>query len=330
MTDHALLAGTAPNALEQPAGAGLEPRHATPARSYYNLAGSYSVLGFAGRKTLPEPVPPDAYCTVQRPMECLSRPPRLLAAKPLADAAELLHVPVPVHPTDTPLVLPAFSPSEGTRRPVTTCAHSPFRTVAMNDSTLVVESAVAEGKAKPALHPPARNVRVRPAAEIIASPFAANCACVEQLPQCGQTVLPTRRLRNRHASQTRTPPKSNKASSSATLWSEASLEENMLAFFGSQDGAMGLAASLSLGADHNAPACKDSSWAAVDTAHSSLCGLSISDCIFSAETTVTDKSSASSAFRGRVIDPQAALSFHRDGARRHRGVPKAGSDAEFR
>ncbi|KAG5479690.1 hypothetical protein CUR178_03453 [Leishmania enriettii] len=330
MTDHALLTGTVSNAFEQPASAWVEAGDITSARSYYHLTRSYSMPGIAGSKVLAEPLPLEVNRTMQRPIECLSRPPRLRAEKPLVNAAESLQVPVPVRPAGTPLMLPLFSLDEGTHRHVTACAHSSLRAVTSNGSALVSVLAVAEEKAKPVLRPPARNTRAWPEAEMIASSLRANHACVEQLPGSGRGVLPARRLQNRHVSKSRTPPKPKGADSSATLWSEAALEADVLAFFGSQDAAMSLTASLSLRADHKAPFSKESSLTVVDTAQSSLCGLSVSDCIFSAEAAVTDKSSVSGVFLSHVIDPQAVLSFHRDGARRQRDVPKAVSDARFR
>ncbi|CAJ1024762.1 hypothetical protein, conserved [Leishmania lindenbergi] len=327
MAEHVLFTEEVSNVLTQPEGPRDEAREVPSVRCYYHLTRSYTVAGFAGRRVFPESLSSEMLHTTAKPVEGLSRPPRLLAAPPLAEGAEPLHMAVPVCPTGVSLMRPALSPNKGPSRPVAVCAPSSFRTATMSEAALVFESTMAEGMSKPAPRPPAPNSRVQPAEETTTSPFRVNRVCAGQLPRYRQMVLPARRLQSRHVSKIKTLPTFKEADVSVTLWSEAASQADVFAFFGSQDGSVDLAASSPLRAHNKAPVSKELSWTVVDAAYSSLCDLSFSENIFSAGETATGGSPGSGILRGHVIDPQAVLSFRRDGARRQREAPRASSNA---
>ncbi|CAJ1988858.1 hypothetical protein LDHU3_22.2020:CDS1 [Leishmania donovani] len=324
MKDHVLFTGATSNAFEQSANPRGVADEVTSARSYYTMNRPYPMPCAARKRVLPESLSSETHRTVETLTAGFSRPHRLLAEKPLADTAEPQRMLVPVDATGTPQMLLMPSP-KGTPRLSATFAHL-SRTSTASETALMFESSVV--KTNPALHPPAQNVHELPRTEITTPPFCVNRVFADRLLQYGQTLPPAHRLQNHHVSQTRTSLKPKDADASATLWSEAASQADVLAFFGSQDDVKNLAASSSLRASHKAPVSKELSWTAVDAATNSFCDISFSDCIFSAATTVTGVPQVSGTLRGHVIDPQAVLGFHRDGARRQRRISKAVRNAE--
>ncbi|CAG9574023.1 hypothetical_protein [Leishmania major strain Friedlin] len=326
MKDHGLFTGATSNAFEQSANPRGASDEVTSARSYYNMTRLYPMPCAARKRVLPESLPSETHRTVEQLIVGFSRPPQLLAEKPLADTAEPQRMLVPVDATCTPPRRLMPSP-QGTLRRSTTCVHMSRRTSTPSETTRMLEASVVE-TTNPVLHPPAQNVHVQPRTEITTSPFCVNRVFADRLLRYGQRSPPAHRLQNHHVSQTKTSLKPKDADASATLWSEAASQADVLAFFGSQDDVTSLAASPSLRASHKTPVSKELSWTAVDAATNSFCNISFSDCIFSAETTVAGMSQVSGTLRGHVIDPQAVLGFHRDGARRQRRFSKAVRNAE--
>ncbi|GET88627.1 unspecified product [Leishmania tarentolae] len=315
--DHALLTGSTSSTFDPLAIPRSEAYEVNSARTYYNL----TRLGFrpcaAGKGARPESQPCEIHHPVQKLMMGLSRPPQVLATKPLADLAHPQRILVPADATGSPEMLRASSPN-GTLRPSATYACSSLCGHDADGTTHMLESSVAE-KAKAALHTPSPHAHMQPRADITASPF------------CMKHAFPDRayQLRNHHVSQTRTPQRPEGADVSATLWSEAALQRDALAFIGSQDEVTKSTASSSLRVNHTTPVSTELSWGAIDTENSSFCDIFFSDSIFSGANTVMGSSHASGVLHSHVIDPEAVIGFHRDGARRQRQLPKAVRDVEL-
>ncbi|KAK7194802.1 hypothetical protein NESM_000400600 [Novymonas esmeraldas] len=332
MADHAACTGKLSPACEPPTTASNELRVNAPARSYYSLTRSFPVPGLVGQRRLNEAHLSTSQLPAERGVGGLSRPPRQHAPQPLADTTESLHVPVPVRTTAAASVaLPAlFTQQCASLSPIEASGHMWTRAGAATAEAETLLESAAQEKAKPVLRPPTRNARVQPVAEMTTSPFYVNGVCVGQLPRYGQSaVLPARRHPLRRTPAGGLPSKSIDEDASANLWSTAASQADVLAFFGSTDGATDSVTCSPAGGNQKVPAGAELSWPIGDTTQSSVGDLSFSDDIFSAGATVVGGSPVSGSIRGHVIDPQAALQFQRDGARRQREAPRVTSSSDI-
>ncbi|KPA85816.1 hypothetical protein ABB37_00157 [Leptomonas pyrrhocoris] len=305
-----------------------------PARSYYSLISTNAraaSISLSSPSRLPEVT---ASANSSGTATLLSRPPIAESLHTLSEVSENVNAPVPIRAPLVPRVLPVLpctgSPTkaEGSVFALHTASpDSVFRPAKVNASSRSPCDALTSGeKVKPKLCPPMKPTRATPIVSPAArtNPFCPEGVQVNHLPCCTPRVLAVPRVYGRHAPAAHT---SSMERSAAALWKNAASDADVLAFFSSNTntadttpaGTPPAATPSSSSAPNSGRADKEFSWPAAEMTQSSLCDLSLSEDMFSMDTSSSD-GSAGCGHRGSVIDVEALANFQRDGARRQREI----------